>query len=325
MASSTGNDRGVAPRPMFGSWRPEVPSWLISMVLHIAVLLVLGMTLRLSPRQGAGAERTADVGIALKSLDGEYEYYDGQPGGGDASASRDEGASLNLSEVVGERAPVDPSESLPAPMNLIGRDVLGQDGMPSAGGMATGPSAGRQSFGGGARVRVFGVEGEGNKFVYVFDRSGSMGGSGRSPLNEAKRELIASLQSLDAVHQFEIIFYNDRPTRFNPAGQPGKLPLATDQNKERARRFVGSIVAEGSTYHEAALLEAIKLQPDVIFFLTDADEPQMTAGQLAKIQSRARGIAIHAIEFGLGPQRDPNNFLVRLADRKSVGEGKSVG
>ena len=60
---------------------------------------------------------------------------------------------------------------------------------------------------------------------------------------------------------------------------------------------------------------AIRMQPDVIFFLTDADEPRLSAGQLDDIVRRAAGITINAIEFGFGPQQDANNFLVRLAQR----------
>jgi len=142
---------------------------------------------------------------------------------------------------------------------------------------------------------VFGIPGEGYKFVYVFDRSGSMGGSGRSALSAAKAELLASLESLEKTHQFQIIFYNDRPTKFNPTGNPDRLVFATERNKALARRFVASITAEGGTRHEEALIAAIKLQPDVIFFLTDADEPKLWPDQLARIHRMAAGITIHGL------------------------------
>ena len=99
-------------------------------------------------------------------------------------------------------------------------------------------------------------------------------GSGRSPA-ASKQELIASLDSLQDTHQFQIVFYNEEPTAFNPSGEQGRLAFATEQNKERARRFVGSVSAYGSTNHVRALEVAIKMQPDVIFFLTDADEPRL--------------------------------------------------
>jgi hypothetical protein len=167
--------------------------------------------------------------------------------------------------------------------------------------------------GGKARTRFFGLVGEGYKFVYVFDRSGSMGGSERTALRAVKAELSASLKSLDTVHQFQVIFYNERPVLFTPAATPGRLAFATEQNKQQVLTFLDSIPADGGTDHEAALKFAIHLRPDVIFFLTDADDPKLTPRQLAKIRDMAAGITIHTIQFGDGPQPAGGNFLIDLA------------
>lgn len=173
--------------------------------------------------------------------------------------------------------------------------------------------------GGKARTSLFGVVGEGYKFVYVFDRSGSMGGSGRTALQAVKAELLQSLKNLDTVHQFQIIFYNERPVLFNPTGTPGRLAFATEANKQRAMRFIESIVADGGTEHEQALRLAIRLQPDVIFFLTDADDPKLTPAQLEKIRGLAAGIVINAIEFGPGPKPAEPSFLAQLARQNGGG------
>jgi len=305
-------------RPGWPGWiggRPGLPSWLMSLLLHLAIFLALSMTLRLAPRQGASAEPSAEVGIVLKHTEGDREYYEGESGGGqENSASADAGGGRpGLDDVFPNSSPVDPNASLPPAMGVIGFSA-GEGGVPHAGGATDGPGTGGSgTIGGKGQTSLFGIAGEGNKFVYVFDRSGSMGGSGRNALSASKRELAASLASLDTVHQFQIIFYNERPAIFNPSGQQGKLAFATEQNKERARRFVGSIIADGGTRHDDALKLAIKLQPDVIFFLTDADEPRLSAAQLDDIRRRAAGITIHAVEFGLGSQADPDNFLVKLA------------
>jgi len=310
-ATEPGVRREMTSKPV----RPELPSWLMSLVLHLVILLVLGMTLRLEPRQGATAERTAEVGIALKHQEGDREYYQtGAEKGGDGATS-DDGVQnrASLDELLSNEPPVDPSASLPSAMNVIGPVVLGEGGMPHASGLSEGSAGRKGPIGGKARPTLFGVTGEGWKFVYVFDRSDSMNWHDRKPLKAAKAELLGSLDSLDAVHQFQIIFYNQEPEIFNPSGQRNKLAFATDQNKRNARRFVGGITASGGTQHESALKLAIKLQPDVIFFLTDADDPQLSAGQLYDIHRLANGITIHAIEFGVGPKGVPNNFLARLA------------
>jgi len=140
-----------------------------------------------------------------------------------------------------------------------------------------------------------------------------MGGSGRSTLAAAKAELIKSLASLGEQHQFQIIFYNEEPVVLNIAGA-NRLVFGTEQNKELARRFVGGITADGATRHEEALLLALRLKPDVIFFLTDADEPVLSPGQLKRIHRLSAGVTtINTIEFGLGPALADENFLAQLA------------
>lgn len=160
---------------------------------------------------------------------------------------------------------------------------------------------------------LFGLTGEGNSFVYVFDRSGSMGGSGHAALAAAKRELLASLENLDGTQRFQIIFYNETPVLFNPTGQAGRLAFATESTKQHARRFIEAIAAEGGTQHEEALKMAIRLRPDVIFFLTDAGDPELKPEQLKQIRRWAVGIKLNVIEFGQGPQPDGDNFLKKLA------------
>jgi hypothetical protein len=112
--------------------------------------------------------------------------------------------------------------------------------------------------GGKARTSLFGVTGEGYSFVYVFDRSGSMGGSGRTSLQLVKGELLKSLRNLGDTQQFQMIFYNDRPTLFNPSGVAGKLAFGNENNKRRAMQFIDSIVAEGGT---GVIINTIQFAP----------------------------------------------------------------
>jgi hypothetical protein len=293
--------------------RVTLPSWAISALLHLVLILVLGLVLRLAPSSGAAADRTAEVGIVLRHQRDESRYYEGPEDARQGDAASSAASAGNIGELLADGPPTDPSSALPSPLDVIGPGALDQGGVGSAVGAAAGPPSNARALGGKARTGVFGIEGEGYKFVYVFDRSASMGGAERDLLGAAKSQLSASLESLEKTHQFQIIFYNDRLTKFNPSGDRYRLVWATDQNKALAARFLGSVTAAGATEHEQALTAAIKLQPDVIFFLTDADEPKMGPGQLEKIRRRAVGITIHAIEFGIGSQQDPNNFLVKLA------------
>jgi hypothetical protein len=291
-------------------WRTALPSWLISAVLHCAALvLAVGVSVWSASRQGAVAERTAEVGIVLRHQEGGEKYYE-SGGGGPEPAAANATPAAGLDELLSDQPPSDPRSHLPPSLAVIGPAALGGGGVGTAIGADSGPRGSGHLRGRTARTSVFGIEGKGQKFAYVFDRSGSM--SGR-PLQRAKAELIASLNSLGDTHQFQIIFYNDQLLRFSPTGEPNRLFFATERNKNLAAKFIGSIVATGGTDHEQALMLAINLQPDVIFFLTDADEPKLSPGQLARIKRRAGGITINAVEFGFGPQSDADNFLVRLA------------
>jgi hypothetical protein len=168
-----------------------------------------------------------------------------------------------------------------------------------------------------AQVRVFGVEGQGNKFVYAFDRSSSMEGG---PLRAAKRELIESLDSLKSIHQFHIIFFNHRLRAFDITGGGRRIAFATERNKQQAANFVDGIVADGGTDRFAALKAALGFAPDVVFFLSDADDP-MPESELYDINRDAEraGAAICVIEFGRGPAPAGDNFLQQLA-RNSGGQ-----
>ncbi len=292
--------------------QPHIISWLASLAVHLLAMIWLALFVSASTQSGPA--------LVVLSM-GEDETVDSdapsgptvQQGDGPAEAS----SALSLADVLNLPIASDPTSVLPRTEVALGPESLeaGEIGSAKAGlGPSQTAAGGRlKGVGGKARTSVFGAPGEGYTFVYVFDRSGSMGGSGRNALMAAKRELLASLQQLEPTHQFQIIFYNDRLTVFNPGDNAARLIYANEQNKAAAERFINSITAEGGTEHYAALLFALKFRPDVIFFLTDADEPKLTPGQLERIHRAAGGTVINAIEFGYGPQEDKDNFIVRLA------------
>jgi len=161
------------------------------------------------------------------------------------------------------------------------------------------------------RVKVFGVEGTGNKFVYAFDRSGSMEGA---PLATAKKQMLDSLQPLGETQQFEILFFNHRLQVFKNSNGFNRPTFATDRNKELAAEFVKRITADGGTDRFAALKHALALQPDVVFFLSDSDKP-MSEGELVEIArlNERVGAQICTIEFGRGDKPAGASSMAELA------------
>ena len=308
------------------AWAETAIPWLMSASMHCVLLIILGLFAAQGAfwNDGSGADsglrhtslprrRAAiiydDDGGALDDSSGSLEARppdlrqptdQNQPAAGNPKATGPAGTNWSgegaagvggpLASVLGTKPPIDSGECAPF-------------GQPGARRRGTGRGRRRHRKNGHqglARVEepvlgvtprtgVFGVQGQGYKFVYVFDRSGSMGGHGGAPLAAAQAQLIESLQDLGQTHQFQIIFYNERPHIFNPTGGPRPVGFGTDENKYQAEQFIESITADGATEHEDALALALRMAPDVIFFLTDADEPRLNPDQLGAHRTDEQG------------------------------------
>ena len=162
-------------------------------------------------------------------------------------------------------------------------------------------------------TQLFGLTAKGGRFVYVFDRSLSMQGQ---PLAAAKRELLASLSKLQRLQQFQIVFYNEAPKlmKLSPSESPAMM-FADEDGLKAAESFVTNMTAAGGTDHVQALKLALRMAPDVIFFLTDADDPVISPKELEQIQRANGGAIIHVIEFKSGPDQHKGDFLRRLAEQ----------
>lgn len=189
----------------------------------------------------------------------------------------------------------------------------GGGGNGGAGGNGNGGTGGGGlSAGGPGGTTFFDVSASGSRFVYVIDHSGSMGFYGQ--LRVAKNELLASLQSLEATHQFHIVFYDDNLREFRIRDGKPCLNWATDINKTLARQFLLEVQPDGGTHHLAALEKGLSYRPEHLFFLTDADDPILSAADRAKIKRNNAGkTRIHCIEFGKGGDLGTTNFLKQMA------------
>lgn len=218
--------------------------------------------------------------------------------------------------------------------NSLGTDSVNEDGLVNGkirmsdgrslnqlGDKELTPGRARAGLGAGRMTtQVFGVSGTGSTFVYVFDRSESMSSPAGAPLRASKSELIRSLDTLTERQQFQIIFYNDQAEVFKAYGDRTGLVLGEDGTIARAKEFVRRTTAIGGTEHEVALRMALRLAPDVIFFLTDAQIQTMSNAQLDEINRRAEsaGTTIHGIQFGSGP-KPSSSFVERLATQNKGG------
>ncbi len=195
----------------------------------------------------------------------------------------------------------------------------------SAGGKNPGPPGNGQGVGssgipGGNGGTFFNVAVRGQRVVYVIDRSSSMGK--RGALDIARRELLASLQALPADASFQVIVYNSTAQPLM-AGLPGWL-RATPENRQLAAQALARLDATGGTVHHLALPMALALRPNMIFFLTDADDlsPWYLDEITRQNQSHCRA-AIHVIELNIGNRGRPDMPLQAFA-RQNQGRYQAV-
>lgn len=295
----------------------SLPAWVISIFIHSSLVVLLLVAIQPWPRGGVGPGSDS-VGIVLNNHADQGDARDGDGGQGDgappeagptpeppallAPPQEAVAAAINRTAVPQPlvklaAAPIEQSENGQKSSNVRASLGSGRGGVPGGTGYA--------------EVSVFGVQGKGNKFVYLFDRSASMEGA---PLAAAKRQLLDSMKSLDSIHQFHIIFFNTRTYAFKLPDGGRRIAFASDRNKQLAANFVGGVTADGGTDRVAALREAIGFAPDVVFFLTDADDPLSTSelAEINRANSRAQA-AICVIEFGRKAAPTPKNFLMQLA------------
>ena len=287
-----------------------LPAWLFSIFFHFSMMVLLGLAVQKAPR-GAAEEQGRSAGIVLKRASADGDLYEGEEQATESQAASTATEPDIVSALPSETAGAEFGKDLPK-LPTAGATASAGGDQPDAGQFTSGGGRrGSPGGGGDARVSVFGVEGTGTKFVYLFDRSSSMEGP---PLAAAKRQLVESLKSLESVHQFHIIFFNTNTQSFDITAGGRRIAFASDRNKQLAANFVGGITADGGTDRLVALREAISFSPDVIFFLTDADDP-MSASELAEIAraNRRSRSAICVIEFGRRATPPGSNFLTELA------------
>lgn len=161
------------------------------------------------------------------------------------------------------------------------------------------------------------LKGRGRRFVYVLDRSESMRWPNDLPIRYALTEAKASVNSLDpkkGALKFQLIYYNHEARAFGN----GRLMDVSAANSRAVSLFLDSLPADGGTDPLAALEKAIALKPDVIFFLTDADEeiPPMVLARIREARLRGRVDQIHVMEFGRPDAKRLQSFR-RLAEQNN--------
>lgn len=272
-AASAANAQPVIPLPTRSEWNAAG----LSLIFHLLLLLVLAALL--IPVRTIGSGTSIDGGLGNES--------------GNAGDLLD---SVNIG----------------SPEPGTGRDIEKSlipavDGVPAiegamSGGSGSGSGSGKGNIdaiaslgmagGGGKGVGFFGTRARADSVVFIVDMSGSMEGH---RFDRAIEELSHSLKLMSSTQKFFIFFYNG--VTFPMFGQrTARLLPATSGNLARATRWIEAFQPEGDTAPEDAIERALKLKPQVIYFLTDGEIPNTTRATAERCNKEHKTV-IHTIAF----------------------------
>ncbi len=179
------------------------------------------------------------------------------------------------------------------------------------------PGKGGASGTGGHQTSFFGIKASAKRVVYVIDASESM--RQHDAMQIARQKLWDSLQELTPTSQFQVIFFNLTNHTMNRQGERTRLLPATSVNLRLAKQFLTGIQPDSGTNRMGAISLALSYDPEVIYLLTDADAPELSAKDLFDLKrGNKRKALIHVVEFGIGADLSPDSFLKKLA-RQNAG------
>ena len=304
-------------------------AWAVSLLVHVILLLAIVLLWnQFAPASNGVTEEVREAGIVLAKVQskGETEYLDQSDLNSTSSESAAQ-ADQSLQQQDEAAAMKLPDIALPGPADGIATELanstgnafdvsefggsLGEDRTRVITGQGEPAPMGKGPDGPAAQVSLFGSQNaEGHSFVFAIDRSQSMGGKGLNALKAAEDQLHLVLADLRENHSFQILPYNFRPEYFKPRGMAKAIP----ENINRVSEFFSGIIALGGTDHETAVRSALRHKSDVLFLLTDGDEPGLNRVQLDQIRKIASGrTTIHCIQFGFGELQDDSNWMMKLA------------
>jgi hypothetical protein len=291
---------------------PGGPSALLSIGVHAAALIGMGMI-------GLYARQARTPAPPRMDLEAHLEPFDQGPrvvqlpvhldAGGESSPGIDDSLVSLDSYSSGAATEVELAELFPASE----ADRKGQFDLAGLGLDREFKGRTRKTLGEGKTARFFGLQAQGDSFVFVVDSSGSMEGN---RFRRACAELRRTLEELDPEQRYSVIFYS---TYKYPMPGPKEMLPATPENVAKTVRWINQVRPGGWTYPIPAFLHALHLDPDAIFLLTDGEfEPEI----LRSVRSAegSEGLPVHTIGF----ESQAGEAILKAISDKSGGTYRHV-
>lgn len=309
-------------------WRPLTLSFVVHALILAVCLLILS---RFSRTVGGEPDRTGQIVLAISTDESDIEYLEQEEVEANSQSAQEVAAMV--SDLTNEPPPALEIEP-PPDIELPG--AAPRDGDLNANSLANTETASvesrpyeltaddlkmikadqkllsaRQPAGPATTLSVFGTGGlEGRKFVFLIDRSKSMGAQGLGVLRQARNELVQAISKLEPHHEFQIIVYNNTTASIGNR----QMLKATEENKARVPEFLDSIASYAGTNHQNGIYAGLVFDPDVLLVMTDGGSPELHDGQIRAIARSAQRTQIHTLHFGVGPALEYGNFLRSLSE-----------
>jgi hypothetical protein len=198
----------------------------------------------------------------------------------------------------------------------VGSASGSRDGLGSGDGIGDGE-------GSDAADSFFGLRPIGRRVVFVLDCSRSMNHphdtEAKTRFKRMKLELIKSIQGMGPESEFYLIFFNDFSIPM-----PSPVPVqAAEQPKLKYLYWMKDIKAEGNTEPRIALQHALRLQPDILYFLTDGSFTYRVEQDLLSLKSGKT--EIHTFAFDAPFTDNMRRAYNRLLDDDRTGARETAG
>ena len=274
--------------------RQGMPSWLMSLLLHVLLILPLGFLGLASSHEKQEVRDWTPSAIPNEEIES-LEDIEIDPL--EEIVSEDE----ELSSEVADSGMADwddlTVESLLA-NNSADLATISQ-GLDEIGLLLGEDGSGLASLGEGpgtaATASFFGTQVEGKRILYMLDNSGGMK---KGKFETLVEELLKSVDALQPRQQFYVIFYSDTVYPLFYPRSATNFVRATKKNKDFLRAWLDTVeLCLGNSIDEA-LAAANVIEPDVVFLLSDGKLFTTDAKERILLEGAGRNFPINT--FGMG-------------------------
>ena len=245
--------------------RSRPAAWLVSALIHVAILVLLaavGLTQHRPKDQVAltaspSAETVSVETFEIESTEPEMQPQPNEPAPSEVQYELSPVGEISASDLISDAPPAPPSSSMAA---------MSKRSSAASSSMSMQPNS-------DATMEFCGVKGGGNHFVYLVDSSGSMGDAFES----ARAELLRSIDLLKPEQRFYVVFFDaesDYMRLSDPNVDESRSVKASRVNRDALKRWAMRIQKDLGRAPYDALRFALQLKPDVIFLLSDGEFPQ---------------------------------------------------